>query len=292
MISSFTNYLAHEKRFSTHTLKAYIRDVESFSTFIVTSCDQEDITEVSSSMIRSWIVALSEKQNSSKSINRKVSSLRSFYKFLLRENYIDTDPTKGLILPKVENKIPSFIQENHLHQLFDSISFDDSFSGQRDQLILELFYGTGIRLSELINLEEHAVSLSQKVIKVRGKGNKERIIPVNATLSSCISSYLDKKSDKFNSPSSLLIVTNKGEKTYPMFIHRIVKKYLSMVLGAEKKSSHVLRHSFATHLLNKGADLNAIKELLGHASLAATQVYTHNTMDKLKSVFDQAHPKA
>jgi len=236
---------------------------------------------------------LSEKNNSEKTIHRKISSARSYFTFLLKRNEISTDPSKNIIIPKVSKRLPQFIQETELNNLLDGTVFDDTFTQTRDKIILELFYGTGIRLSELINLKNSDVDLENKMLKVLGKGNKERLVPINTSLSENMTGYLTKKSNELNDiENEHFIVTDKGKTTYPMYIYRVVNKYLGTIHTSQKKSPHVLRHTFATHLLNKGADLNAIKDLLGHSSLAATQVYTHNSLDKLKQTFDQAHPKA
>jgi len=228
-----------------------------------------------------------------KSINRKIACLRSFYHFLQKKECITKDPTLKIRALKVKKSLPVFVEEDNMIKLLDQIEFDDSFDSTRDKLVLELLYGTGIRLSELIGLKTSDVNLFQKTIKVLGKGNKERIIPIHDTFITLSKEYSNKKkSESFKNNNAFFVVTNNGEQTYPMFIYRLVKKYLDQITTVDKRSPHVLRHTFATHLLNKGADLNAIKDLLGHTSLAATQVYTHNSIDKLKAIFDQAHPKS
>jgi len=291
MLESFLQYIEHEKRYSIHTIQAYTADLHSLSSYLSSQyeCSMDASTQP---MLRSWVMHLAELGNNPKTINRKLASVKSFYKFLLRREIIDNDPSKNLISPKVEKKLPQFVQQTELVKLLDSKNFDDSFGSLRDKLVLELLYGTGIRLSELIYLTETKVDLDKKILKVLGKGKKERLIPINASLSTCISLYLDVKKEQLDFENKYLLVTDKGDATYPMYIYRIVKKYLSKIYSSQKKSPHVLRHTFATHLLNKGADLSAIKDLLGHSSLAATQVYTHNSLDKLKNIFNQAHPKA
>jgi integrase/recombinase XerC len=234
------------------------------------------------------------KEYATKSVNRKIACIKSFYHFLLKKERIQKNPTLKIKSLKQKKALPQFLEEENIHVLLDELSASNVFESLRDYLILELFYGTGMRLAELIALKTSDVQLSSNTLKVLGKGNKERIIPINTSLKNALTLYLSKKKfEGIGNNSNYLIVTNNGKQTYPMFISRVVKKYVtSEVTSADKKSPHVLRHTFATHLLNKGADLNAIKELLGHSSLAATQVYTHNTIDKLKAIFEQAHPKS
>ena len=274
--------------------------MNQFSLFLETEFSLDNPQDASYSIIRSWIVKLAEAKITPKSINRKIAALRSYYKYLLRNGKISKDPTLKIKAQKVKKSLPVFVEEEKLINLLDgvvskdnSIGFEENFSGRRDRLIVELLYGTGIRLSELIEAKIQDVNFYEGTIKVLGKGNKERIIPMNYTLIERIKEYnLQKKKEGLSNSIEYLIVTNEGEQTYPMFIYRTVRKYLDMTTTVEKRSPHVLRHSFATHLLNKGADLNAIKDLLGHSSLAATQVYTHNSLEKLKEVFKQAHPKS
>jgi len=264
-----------------------------FEAFLSKIDEKLVIQEADYQVLRSWIISLMEDGLEPRSVNRKMASLRAFYKFLLKEGIISTDPSRKLKGVKVPRKLPSFVKESELMELLDGASFEDSFQGHREKVILELLYGTGIRLSELINLKQNQIDSFEKVIKVMGKRNKERIIPFNSELGKTIEDYKkyrDKEIGSLDSDTTLLL-TDSGEPTYPMFIYRIVKKNLQLT-SADKKNPHILRHSFATHLLNKGADLNAVKDLLGHSSLAATQVYTHNTIEKLKSVHKQAHPKA
>jgi len=232
-------------------------------------------------------------RTSPRTVNRKIASLRSYYKFLIKRGEMEKDPTAKVRLLKTQKDLPSFADEKELVNLLDKFEFTHDFEGLRQKLIIELLYGTGIRLSELIGLKDSDINHHQSTLKVLGKRNKERIIPVATPLLSLIAQYKAEKNHVFESnPNAFLLVNNKGDKAYPMMIYRIVNSFLNMVSSTEKKSPHALRHTFATHLLNKGADLNAVKDLLGHSSLAATQVYTHNSLEKLKSVFDQAHPKA
>jgi integrase/recombinase XerC len=293
MIDSFLKYLTYEKRSSPHTIQSYQTDLLQFESFIQIHYDPKEVENADHRMIRDWMVTLVETGYSPKSINRKIASLRSYYKFLLKHNYISKDPTQKIRILKSGKKIPHFVKEEEIVRLFDEYDFGTEFEGVRDQLLLELLYGTGIRLSELLNLKETDIDFFEGTIKVLGKRNKERIIPLNTELKIRISVYLESKKANFiENGNEYLIVTNSGEKCYSMFVYRTVRKYLNLFTSIDKRSPHVLRHSFATHLLNKGAELNAVKDLLGHTSLAATQVYTHNSLEKLKKVFDQAHPKA
>jgi integrase/recombinase XerC len=290
MIESFLRFAQYEKRYSEHTLKSYENDLNQLENFIE---DHIEIQDLSHHDIRSWIIHLSESGTSARSINRKLATLKSFYKFLLSREIIGKNPTERLKPLKTESKLPQFIKESEITQLLDHLEFENSFEGKRDQLIIELLYGSGIRLSELIGLKISQINFYDHSIKVLGKRNKERVIPINENLVKYIKNYITVR-DTMTTDKSLdfLILTTEGAPAYPMLVYRVVKKYLSLITTQRKKSPHVLRHTFATHLLNKGADLNSVKDLLGHTSLAATQVYTHNSLEKLKSVFEQAHPKA
>jgi len=293
MIDSFLKYLTYEKRSSRHTIQSYKTDLLQFESFIQIHYDPNKIVHADHRMIRDWMVSLVELGYSSRSINRKIASLRSYYKFLLKRNHLTKDPTQKIRILKSGKKIPHFVKEDEIIRLFDEYDFGSEFEGIRDKLLLELLYGTGIRLSELLNLKVADIDFFEGTIKVLGKRNKERIIPLNIELITQITHYLERKKENFKgNGNEYLIVTNNGEKCYSMFVYRTVRKYLDSFTSIDKRSPHVLRHTFATHLLNKGAELNAVKDLLGHTSLAATQVYTHNSLEKLKKVFDQAHPKA
>ncbi|MBO9702307.1 MAG: tyrosine-type recombinase/integrase [Sporocytophaga sp.] len=292
MIESYLNYIRYEKRYSNHTFISYQNDLNQFTAFSKDSYGLSCPSEASYQMIRAWIVTLAENEITPKSINRKIACLRSFYKYLLKQNAIQKDPTLRLKAPKINKQLPHFVEENDILKLLDQFKFSEDFYGLRDKLILELLYGTGIRLSELISIKEEHINKFERIIKIKGKGNKERIIPLNENLMNLINIYRKEREKVFERPNEYLIITDKGDQSYPMFIYRTVKNYLDIIPTLEKRSPHVLRHTFATHLLNKGADLNAIKDLLGHSSLAATQVYTHNSLDKLKAIFEQAHPKA
>jgi integrase/recombinase XerC len=282
VLERFYNYLQYEKRYSKHTLIAYQNDLQQYSQFLTSL--EINIKEANHHSIRSWMVSLMDDEIDPRSINRKISALRSLYKFLLKENLIEENPVLKIRAPKVAKKLPTFIAEDKISQLLDADFFENSFSGLRDKLVIELLFGTGIRLSELIGLKLNNFLPKESTIKVLGKRNKERIIPVNITLLNLLNQYL--------TLIQTLIVTDNNTAAYSKFIYRLVQKYLSYVSTHNKRSPHVLRHSFATTLLNKGADINAIKDLLGHSSLAATQVYTHNSIERLKSIYKQAHPKA
>lgn len=293
MIESFLHYITFEKRFSSHTVKSYRNDLYQFNSFLSENFPDLSIAQAKSSCVRSWVIQLMEQNLNTRSVNRKLASLRSFYKFLRKKGLSEDDQMQILQALKIKKSLPVFVQEEHLTRLLDNFPFEDNFEGTRDKLVLELLYATGIRLSELLELISSDVDLFSREIRVLGKRNKERIIPFPKSIGLIIENYQRFKNNQFlNNRHDNLIVTNKGEPGYPMFIYRIVKKYLDLIPAVEKKSPHVLRHTFATHLLDKGADLNAIKELLGHSNLAATQIYTHNSLDKLKAIFDQAHPKA
>ena len=291
-IDRFIRYLQFEKRFSPHTVTAYKNDLDQFSQYIVAF--QTELLNVTHQHVRTWIVSLMDDGIEARTINRKISSLRSFYKFLQREDLIGNSPMIYVRAPKIPKRLPIVITEQKMDILLDAQDvFSNDFQGIRDRLIIELLYGTGMRLSELVNLSDHDINRYEQQIKVLGKRNKERIIPISKSLTKLIGDYqLQKSNQNFDTKSSALIVTNQGNKVYAKFIYRTVNLVLSFISTHDKKSPHILRHSFATSLLNRGADLNAIKELLGHSSLAATQVYTHNSVEKLKSIYKQAHPKA
>ncbi|MEA2105467.1 MAG: tyrosine-type recombinase/integrase [Bacteroidota bacterium] len=289
----FLKYLHTEKRFSKHTIRSYENDIRHFSLFITNSGYNTEIQNANEKIIRSWIVSMMEKDFSSLTINRKISTLKTFYKFLIREGYTAINPMDKVTSPKPSKKIPAFVDEQHISNLLDDFSFGDDFPGIRNKTIIEMFYNTGMRLSELIELKTVDVNLMAGTLKVLGKRNKERIIPIHHSFVNTLKQYLKAKDAQYPSlQHNYFFVTDKGNKLYEKFVYRIVNKYLKFVSTIEKKSPHILRHTFATHLLNRGADLNAIKELLGHANLSATQVYTHNTFEKLKSIYKQAHPRA
>ncbi|MBK7183769.1 MAG: tyrosine-type recombinase/integrase [Bacteroidetes bacterium] len=286
---SFVEYLQFEKRFSPHTLVAYQTDLSQFIDYLEHTYEIKVIEEVNHSLIRSWIVDLMNHKISPRSVNRKITTLKTFYKFLLRQKIVVENPMLKIQSPKTSKRLPVFVEKEKMDTLLDNIEFGDDATGLRNKLIIELFYATGMRLSELINLKESDVDLYANQVKVLGKRNKERIIPFAAELKNLIKKYMDSKPE---SSLDLLFLSDKGKKMSEKFVYTSVKMYLSQVTTIDKKSPHVLRHTFATHMLNNGADLNAIKDLLGHANLSATQVYTHNTVEKLKNIHKQAHPKA
>ena len=293
MINTFLKYLSFEKRSSKHTIIAYENDLGQFNDFLIQHYPDIVPEKAEYQIIRTWIMTLSQAEIIPRSINRKIACLRSFYKYLLLRGVIGVNPMLKIKSLKTQKQLPVFVEETSLNTLLDLSIFDDDFLGIRDKFMLEMLYGTGIRLAELIGLKEQSVNIFEGSIKVLGKGNKERIIPIHHTLLEITRLYINSKKHHFSdNPSQYLFVTDQGKQLYPMFVYRKVIHYLGLVTKQEKRSPHVLRHTFATHLLNKGADLNAIKDLLGHTSLAATQVYTHNSLDKLKAIFEQAHPKA
>ena len=292
MIDSFLKYLQFEKRVSRHTLLAYKTDLQQFSAFIQTTFAEFNPEAADYGMIRSWIINLVEGKIEALSVNRKIACLRSFYKFLLRQECISKDPMLKIKGLKTKKQLPSFVKEGDMIALLDHSEFNGGFRSVREKLVLELFYATGIRLSELISLKENQIDLRNQTIKVIGKRNKERVIPFSKGIVPIINEYISIRNKEIEvKDHGFLFVTDKGEPCYPMLIYRSIKTYLKNT-SSEKQSPHVLCHTYVTHLLNKGAEINAVKDLLGHSSLAATQVYTHNSMEKLKKVFDQAHPKA
>ncbi|MDA3952203.1 MAG: tyrosine-type recombinase/integrase [Bacteroidales bacterium] len=289
----FLKYLQFEKRFSVNTIKSYNNDLSKFAEFVAISFDIYEIHQADEKLIRAWIVSLMEKNFSALSIKRKISTLKTFFKFLLREGIVVANPTNKVIIPRTSKKLPAFVDEKQINNLLDDYLFGNDFSGVRNKTILEMFYNTGMRLSELIELRNNSIDLYNATVKVLGKRNKERLIPLHKLFLESLKKYTETREKEFpNLEHDFLFVTDKGNKLYAKFVYRVVNKYLNFVTTIEKKSPHILRHTFATHMLNHGADLNAIKELLGHANLSATQVYTHNTFEKLKTIYKQAHPRA
>jgi len=291
-LTHFLSFLRYEKRYSVHTVTAYEKDLDQFMLFGSEMVEDFCLVEADHHLIRQWVISLMDQGITATSVKRKLSTLRSLYKFLLREGLMDKNPTELVMVPKTGKKLPKFVQEKEMDQLLDASFFSGDFSGRRDKAVISLFYGTGMRLSELKGIRISDLQLGEKVVKVLGKRNKERLIPYPSEIKTDLSNYITIRNELFGDANSYLFVTDKGEPIYDKLLYRIVGKYLSLVTTMEKRSPHVLRHSYATHLLNRGADLNAIKELLGHASLAATQVYTHTTFEKLKKIYNQAHPRA
>ncbi|MEM1123761.1 MAG: tyrosine-type recombinase/integrase [Bacteroidota bacterium] len=289
----FFAYIRFEKRFSEHTITAYESDLAQFQDFLQTTYAVSKDEDILHTHIRAWIVALLDQQIGARSINRKLSTLKSYFQFLVKRTVLERNPMEKVIAPKVGKRLPVVVPQDRLEFLFDQVEFGTDYKGVRDKTMLELLYQTGMRRSELINLTYRDIDLSQLTIKILGKGNKERIVPISHQLGRTLQAYLTVRSTQFpNELFNVLFLTEKGKKLYPKKVYAIVNHYLSLVTTEEQRSPHVLRHSFATHLSNNGAELNAVKELLGHSNLAATQVYTHNSIDRLKQIYQQAHPKA
>ncbi|MCP4441157.1 MAG: tyrosine-type recombinase/integrase [Aureispira sp.] len=292
-VAAFLKHLQFEKRYSKHTCIAYQTDLEQFKDYLDRTYDLQNLLEVQSMHIRSWTVSLMQLELSPTSIHRKISTLKTFYKFLLTNGDISQTPLNRVFLPKKGDRLPAFVEQGKLDTLFNELEFPVGFGGLRDNLLVDLLYSTGIRRSELINLKCIDIDQHKNTIKVTGKGNKIRLIPIHKDLKNLIVEYIEERKSTFpDAAHDYLLVTDKGKQLYPKFVYNKVTHYLSFVTTAQKKSPHVLRHSFATHLSNNGADLNAIKELLGHANLAATQLYTHNSIETLKKAYEQAHPTA
>lgn len=290
---SFLKYLKFEKRYSNHTLSSYETDLDQYIDFCMKQNDFNKDINTNHYLIRKWIVELIENGLSTRTVNRKISSLKSYYKFLIRNNHVQINPMDKVLQPKFNKSLPHFVEEKQMDLLLDRVDFDDTMSGQRDKLIIEVLYSTGIRLNELINIKLKDFDEHKSTILVLGKRNKERLIPLSVELNKIVSRFIILRQEKFSDISNdYLFITEKGEQLYPKFVYRLVNKYLSMVTTIDKKSPHILRHTFATIMLNNGADLNAIKEFLGHSNLSATQIYTHNSFEKLKSIYKQAHPRA
>ena len=292
-IQEFLNYLTFQKRYSRHTIISYQNDLSSFFDFIIAEYNFLSLPEISPAIVRSWLAVLKGNKSAPKTINRKISSLKSFFKYQLKTKRVSLSPMAVINSVKINKRLPSFIEKKDINNLFQNVDFPDTWEGKTGHLILKIFYSTGIRLSELVNLKSSHVDNSSAVIKVLGKGNKERILPVNNKLLAEIQDYNAAKKVLLPDISSgFLVVNKKGKKLYARYVYRIVKEYLAKVSTNERKSPHVLRHTFATHLTNNGAEINAIKELLGHSSLASTQIYTHNSIKKLKDIHKLSHPKS
>jgi integrase/recombinase XerC len=286
--NKFITYLSSEKRFSEHTIKSYTTDLKQFTSFLSDEFQIiDEINEISFQIIRTWIASLLEKGINPRSVNRKISTLKTYFKFLIREGDLIENPMMKIVAPKSKKRLPVFIEEDQIASLLNEVQFEIGFIGQRNKLIIELFYVTGIRLSELINIKISDVDFNNQSLKVLGKRNKERIIPLSYNMVNDLNNFIEN-----NQQNEYLFTNLDGKKLYTKLVYRLVNKYIGEISSVNKKSPHILRHTFATHMLNNGADINAIKELLGHANLSATQVYTHNTIKKLKTVYKQAHPRA
>lgn len=292
-LQAFLDYLKFEKRYAQHTISSYASDLTFFYEFIISQYELDKAAYIQASMIRGWLASMKEQGHSAKSINRRISAVKSFYRFLQRKGIVTNTPTAMLVAPKVNKRLPVYVEVKDLETLFRHVEFPDTRTGRLERLIFALFYATGMRLSELTGLKDTQVDFSKQQLKILGKGNKERIIPITPALKMLLQEYVAEK-ETIPEASSVenLLVNDKGRPLHPRYVQGVVKRYLSLVTTIDKKSPHVLRHSFATHLMNNGAELNAVKELLGHSSLAATQIYTHNTIDKLKEIHSRAHPKS
>jgi integrase/recombinase XerC len=290
---SFLQYLQVEKRYSPHTVRSYLNDLDQFFKFISNGEANADPQLITSHDIRSWMVSLMERKYTSKSIHRKISSLRGYFRFLRKEGMIKGDPLEKVVLPKIRKRLPVFVEEESLNRLLDDFDFGSDFKGIRNRTIIEMLYLTGMRRAELTGLKSDDVDFSAGTLKVTGKRNKQRIIPLLKPFAERMREYMALRDSEFPGISvEWFFVSDRGNKLYDKYVYNIVRSYLTMVTTVEKKSPHILRHTFATHMLNHGADLNSIKEFLGHANLSATQIYTHNTFEKLKKIYKQAHPRA
>jgi len=289
---SFLQYLKFEKRYSPHTLRSYGNDLDQFSVFLSDNLIPDDPGRITSHHIRAWIVSMMDSGITPSSVHRKISCLRVFFRWMRKEGILKNDPLEKVVLPKQKKTLPVFVREEAMENLLDNDNFGDDFTGLRNRTIIEMLYLTGMRRAELIGLQIGDIDFSASALKVTGKRNKQRIIPLTTQFIKRVQDYLHMRNEIYGDNNSWLFITGKGNKLYDKSVYNIVKSYLSLVTPIEKKSPHILRHTFATHMLNRGADLNAIKEFLGHANLSATQVYTHNTFEKLKKIYRQAHPRA
>lgn len=292
LTDSFLDYLRYERNYSEKTVLAYGEDISQLREFAQEEIGDFNPAEVTPELIREWIVSLMDKGYASTSVNRKLSSLRSFYKFLLKKKVVLVDPLRKITGPKNKKPLPSFLKENEMNRLLDDTDFGEGFEGRRDHLIIEMFYATGIRLSELIGLDDKDVDFSASLLKVTGKRNKQRLIPFGDELKEGMLEYVNVRNEQVLESGGAFFVRKNGERLYKNLVYNLVKRNLSKVVTLKKRSPHVLRHTFATTMLNHDAELGAIKELLGHESLATTEVYTHTTFEELKKVYNLAHPRA
>jgi integrase/recombinase XerC len=293
-IQAFIDHLKFEKRYSAHTIRSYRDDLESFSTFTKNEYGGVAMGEISPAIVRSWLAGLKDGGLSSRSINRKISALKSWYKYLIRVGAAEQSPMGAILSPKARKRLPAYVEQKDMAKLlFDKVDFSEGWEGRTQKLLLLILYHTGMRLSELVGLREGQLDFGNRTIKVLGKGNKERVIPADGMLLAAIKEYQEKKRLELEGADTVVLLVNrKGRRLYPRYVYRVVHDYLAQVTTIDQKSPHVLRHTFATHLMNEGAELNSVKELLGHSSLAATQIYTHNSIEKLKEIYKKAHPKA
>ncbi len=294
-IEDFIDYLRFERNYSSKTTESYQADLEAFKRFYEAIDSDINWAEMPADIVRQWVVEMMDKGNTATSVRRRLSSLRSFYKFLLRRGLVDKDPVHNMPGPKVEKKLPAYVREKEMDRLFDSDFFSDDYQGFRDRMILLTFYSTGIRLSELVGLDDRDVDLDQMQLKVTGKRNKQRIIPYGDEFGDSLRQYLaerDAFAKQFEGSTSLFLDERNGQRMTPAKVRNLVKRYLSMVTTQQRNSPHVLRHTFATAMLNHQADLQSVKELLGHESLSTTEIYTHTTFEQLKEMYNQAHPRA
>jgi len=291
-VGTFLEYIQFEKRYSEHTIASYRNDLEQFVAYLTEQYQAPGLDGIAPAYVRSWLAEMKNDKMTSKSINRKISTLKSFFKYHLRRGNVSNTPMGSVTAPKISRRLPEFVKEEDMRNLFEHMEFPDDWQGRTDRLLLLLFYQTGMRRSELMNLKEGQIDFSRQSLKILGKGNKERVLPAGEGLCRELKDYQQAKRKELEVfDSTHLFVLENGKKLYPKYVYLAVKKYLSQVTTLSKRSPHILRHTFATHLTNNGADLNAVKELLGHSSLAATQVYTHNSIEKLKEAHKKAHPK-
>jgi len=292
IIDRFVQYLTIEKKYSPHTVDAYTSDLNQFVDWLKEEYKQTDLLLVKLSHIRAWLAAMVKDEKAATSVNRKASSIKRFYRYLKQRDFITQNPTVGLVAPKIPQRLPKTHDSDIFDILLQQHYFGKNFKGLRSKIVVEMLYETGMRLNELIHLEVNKIDLSERSIRVMGKGSKERMLVFSENLTETLLNYLEQRTQQFPETTEVyLLLTDKGKKAYPKLIHRILDKYLTLVTTSNHRNPHTVRHTFATALLNNGADLNAIKELLGHSSLAATQIYTHNSIEKLKEVYKKAHPK-
>ena len=292
-IQTFLDNLQFQKRYSPHTIISYKNDITNFFDFLDNQYPETSISEISASFVRTWLASLKEKEMESKTINRKISALKSCFNYFLKQGLLLNSPMSTIFSIKTKKRLTQFISEKEMITLFKDVEFNDDWNGKTNLLIFQLLYNTGIRQAELLNLKENNLDIGNGNLKVVGKGNKERILPISSVLLQQLKQYINaKRIELLNADLEILLVNQKGKKLYPKYVYNVVFKYLALITTIDKKSPHVMRHTFATHLMNRGADINAVKELLGHSSLAATQVYMHNTIERLKNVHNKSHPKA